>query len=469
MGPKCLQNVRLLLRVLLFAIVVCLLGTGVRVAIAQTITYQGEVGTTAASTTGQPFWLRANEYGRIDPESANGYVRVKATGQTDTSRTWEARSGVELLGRWSTSETLHFSELFAGLRYRFIELRAGRQQNTIGPVRGGTLSAGSLIQSRNATPLPVISLGTAGYVSVPFTNGFAQVKGHYAHGWFSDDRFVENVYLHRKTAYLRLGAGRVVSATMGLVHNAQWGGTSPRVGKLPQDIGAYWDAVFAVSAGETAPEGEQTNVLGNHVGIFDLGSTVRLEKTKISAYHQHLFEDGSSYEWKNFPDGLYGLRWSSSQWSLVRAIQYELLYTKNQSGPVHPPGEDNYYNNFIYRSGWSSNGALIGSPLFLFEPSSKAESETVFSNRLVSHHLGVKGAVSSRLQYRVLGTWRRHFGTFGNPFPEPRTQMSFLLELTAAPFPIPALTVNGAVAVDTGEEFRDRVGLRLGITYSGER
>lgn len=471
MGLSCVQNVRSLFQVLLLAIVICLIGAfgdenqGV---IAQTVTYQGEMGATAASTDGQPFWLQANEYGQIDPESANGYARIGATARTDTSQAWDARAGIDLVGRWSDSETVHFSEVFTELRYRFIQFRAGRKHDPIGPVNGGTLSAGSLIQSRNATPLPVISLGTAGYVDVPFTNGFAQVKGHYAHGWFDDGRFVDNVYLHRKTAYVRLGAGRVVSATMGLVHNAQWGGTSPQDGTLPQDMGAYWDVVFATSAGEDAPEGEQVNVLGNHVGIFDLGSTVRLDGVTISGYHQHLFEDGSSYEWKNFPDGLYGLRWSSARWAFVDAIQYEFLYTKNQSGSVRPPGRDDYYNNFIYRSGWSSNGALLGSPLFLFD-SSRTGGETVFSNRLVSHHLGVKGTVFSGLRYRVLGTWRRHFGTFDNPLPTSRMQMSLLLGVTAAPFGTPSVEINGAVAADTGEAMNDRVGLRLGITYSDQR
>ncbi|PSQ96394.1 MAG: hypothetical protein BRD55_06935 [Bacteroidetes bacterium SW_9_63_38] len=466
------SDVRLLLRGAILVFTSCVLVEaliGETGAVAQTLKYRGEIATTVASTAGQPFWLRANEHGRIDAESANGYARIGATGRTDTSRVWEARAGLDLLGRWSASETAHFSELFAQLRYRFAQLRVGRRHSPIGPVKGGGLSTGSLIQSRNATPLPIVSLGTAGYIGVPHTNGFAEVKGHYAHGWFSNDRFVDNVYLHRKAAYLRLGKGRVVSATMGLVHNAQWGGMSPRSGKLPQEMEAYWNAVFAVSASEEdAPEGEQTNVLGNHVGIFDLGSTVRLGDAKVSAYHQHLFEDGSSYEWKNFPDGLYGLRWTGFQSPSIGAIQYEFLHTKDQSGPVHPPGEDNYYNNFVYRSGWSSSGTLLGSPLFLLDPS-QAEEEAVISNRIVSHHLGVRGVVSSALRYRLLGTWRRHFGTFDNPFPEPRTRMSFLLELTAVPFRTSAVEVSGAVAVDTGEAMNDRVGLRLGVTYSGQR
>jgi len=460
------------LRTTFSVVVVVLIGIlppGAGTVAAQTLTYQGTLGATAASTAGQPLWLRANEYGRIDPQSANGYVRVAGTGQTDTSRVWDARVGVDLLGRWSSSETVHFSELYTRLRYRFVQLRVGRRHNPIGPVNGGTLSTGSLIQSRNATPVPMVSVGTAGYVSVPFTKGLVQVKGHYAHGWFDDNRFVENVYLHRKAAYLRFGAGRRVSATMGLVHNAQWGGTSPADGTLPQDGADYLDVVIGARGPEDAPKGEQVNAIGNHVGIFDFGGTVRWDGFTVSGYHQHLFEDGSGFDkWDNVPDGLYGLRWRKAQEGIVSTIQYEFLYTKNQSGSIRPPGRDDYYNNFIYRSGWSSNGAVLGSPLMLYDPS-RTNTNTVYSNRVVAHHLGVAGWVSSRLQYRALATWMRHSGTFDYPFSTTQTQMSALLELTVLPFPTPEIEVTGAVAVDTGEIPDGRMGIQVGITYSGQQ
>jgi hypothetical protein len=437
-------------------------------AAAQTLTYRGTVGTTVASTQGQPLWLRANEYGRIDPASANGYVRGAAVGRTDTSRVWGAQVGASLLGRWSAAETLHFSQLYTKLRYRFVRFSAGRWHDAIGPVNAGALSTGSLMQSRNATPIPMISAGTAGYVGVPFTKGFVQVKGHYAHGWFDDRRFVDNVYLHRKAAYLRLGAGRRVSATMGLVHSAQWGGTSPQDGTLPQGLADYRDVVFTGSGGEGAPEGEQVNVLGNHLGIFDLGATVRGDAFTIRGYHQHLFEDGSGYDWENVPDGLYGIRWTGARWSLLDTVQYEFLYTENQSGTIRPPGRDDYYNNFVYRSGWTSNGALLGSPLFLYEPS-RIGRDAVYSNRIVAHHLGVEGHITARFRYRAVATWMRHAGTFDYPFRASQTQVSTLLEVRVLPFPTEAIEVGGAVAVDTGEVFDDRVGVQLGITYSGQQ
>ncbi len=445
------------------------LGNRKEEVMAQTLTYRGEVGMTAASTTGQPLWIRAKEYGGIDPESANGYVRLGGTGRTDTSRIWDARVGVGLLGRVSETETVHFSELYAQFRYAFLQLRAGRRPETIGPIQGGDLSSGSLIQSQNATPPPIIALETPGYIEAPFTKGLVEVKGQYAHGWFDDGRFVDDTYLHRKTAYLRVGHGRTVSATMGLVHNAQWGGTSPADGPLPRDFRDYLRVVIGTRGPENAPEGERINAIGNHIGIFDFGGTVQWDRFALNGYHQHLFEDGSSFdEWKNFPDGLYGLRWTDAHQAAINVIQYEFLYTKKQSGPIRPPGRDDYYNNFIYRSGWSSNRSLLGSPLFLFDPS-RPSGESVVSNRIVAHHVGVSGHPFPPLRYRAMATWMRHSGTYDHPFSEPQTQMAFLFGLRATPFEEQPLDVGGAVAVDTGDIFEDRVGLRLSLTYRGQR
>jgi hypothetical protein len=48
-----------------------------------------------------------------------------------------------------------------------------------------------------------------------------------SHGWFEEGRYVSNVWLHHKNAYLRLGGSLPVNIYYGFNHYAQWGGKSP--------------------------------------------------------------------------------------------------------------------------------------------------------------------------------------------------------------------------------------------------
>ena len=147
--------------------------------------------------------------------------------------------------------------------------------------------------------------------------------------------------------------------------------------------------------------------------------------------HDIPFEDGSGTRFWNFPDGVNTLSLSfkdRNRW--VTDILYEFVYTRNQSGPLHDRpatdeeveatggqtyvilgGEDNYFNNGVYRSGWTYHGMTIGLPLFL--PMFSGDDGIVMgvaSNSLVAHHFGIRGVAARKVPYKFLFTWSRHYG-----------------------------------------------------------
>ena len=95
-------------------------------------------------------------------------------------------------------------------------------------------------------------------------------------------------------------------------------------------------------------------------------------------------------------------------------------------------GTDNYYNHYIY-AGWQHWGMGIGNPLVM-SPIYNDDGEIVFkSNRLQGHHLGIMGTPCADLQYRILLSFTRNWGTYSLPFYEIKKNGNALIELTYTP------------------------------------
>ena len=96
------------------------------------------------------------------------------------------------------------------------------------------------------------------------------------------------------------------------------------------------------------------------------------------------------------------------------------LYTDPNSGAVYyvSGGADNYYNNYLFRSGWINYGRTIGIPLFF--PRGTAEGTWnrtsvtmgIWSNLLKAHHLGLSGSLFHLLPYKLMLTYSESYGTF---------------------------------------------------------
>jgi hypothetical protein len=318
-------------------------------------------------------------------------------------------------------------------------------ERTLGTT-AGELSSGSLALSQNARPMPMLLLSVPEYTNVPFTKGYLQFKGTYAHGWFGEGRFMSDALMHEKSFYLR-GGSKKIKAYAGLVHLVVWGGEHPTFGKAPISARDYFRVISSSAGVNLAPDGgnpifgEQINVLGDNLGVFDFGINASLKHADVKFYYQIPYEDWSGTRfWKN-RDQLVGISLKNkTDFPFITAFSYEYLNTKYQSGPgftdpqANDPydnfgydygGRDNYYNNYLYRSGWTFQDRILGTPLFFTkarmqnympgftDPDINRFDFNIINNRIVAHHLGIKGRINPQIEYKFLATFSRNHGTYG--------------------------------------------------------
>ena len=160
----------------------------------------------------------------------------------------------------------------------------------------------------------------------------------------------------------------------------------------------------------------------------------------------------------------------------LRSVVFEYLYTKYQSGPVyhdhtvgrndHLGGRDDFYNHYIY-TGWQHWGQAIGNPLYRSPIYNEDGSIAFTDNRFMAFHLGFDGQPTPRLDYRVLTTYQKGWGTYNNPFTKAYKNLSFLVE---AKYKFNHnWTVRGGYAMDFGSEkmYGHNAGFQLTVTKSG--
>jgi hypothetical protein len=155
------------------------------------------------------------------------------------------------------------------------------------------------------------------------------------------------------------------------------------------------------------------------------------------------------------------------------------MYTKNQSGvdnmvpsptPEDPyrmvslDGDDKYFNHFVYSSGYTHYGQMMGTPLFVPIIDSNGMSHGFRSSRMWMHHLGLKGWLNSSLSWKTMLTYSKNFGEHHTPFPSPQSEFSFLAEMIYH-FPNLPLQLMAAFAGDAGDRFEKRYGGSLGIKW----
>ncbi|WKN33471.1 capsule assembly Wzi family protein [Porifericola rhodea] len=411
------------------------------------------------------------------------------------------------------SSSIFIQQGYATFQYDFLKLIIGKKERTVG-THANDLSSGSLAISQNAAPIPQILLEVPQYTSVPFTKGYLQFKGTYAHAWLNDQRFIDDSFLHEKSLYVRLGKFKF-KPYAGLVHFVIWGGQHPTAGEVPSSFRDYL-RVITSSSGEGISSngnpifGEQLNALGDNLGILDVGANLSLKSLKLQLYYQKPYEDRSGTRFLKNRDGLLGLSVHNNNAgsAFISKLNYEYVNTLYQSGPgLTDPrpndygnfgykygGRDNYYNNYLYRSGWTYKSHILGTPLFFTkertqtyikdfsDPDSNKFDFNIVNNRVVAHHIGFGGRLIPQLEYKLLATTTLNYGTYGgqnggiqkwesrtNPdyiyeFSPPLRQNYLLLETT---FKVnQTLKISMIYTMDTGE-LSENKGLMLGIKWSG--
>jgi hypothetical protein len=459
---------------LIFCVCLLLLST---IAKAQSDTIKYEVGFTGVASTGAyaPFWLQSANYGQISasPNSANMNVGF--------SKDFNKKSAVfdygfkadVLLQTYDNKTKAYFHEAYLKARLSVLDLIVGAREEQLG-TQDSSLSCGGFLFSKNARPMPKITLGIERFTPVPFTKGYLEVKGAVAHGWFTDNIGGTNILLHHKYIYFRAGGSLPFHFQYGVDHVAQWGGNVPGIGQQPTSLSDYLKIVMGSSGGSSALETDQINALGNHIISQSMKVEYSISNFSLSGYWQNISEDSPKFmtNTMNKPDGLWGVTIRNNCFPVIKGLLYEYLNTTDQSGPFHDKdgivygGADNYFQNGIYQNGWTYFSRTIGTPFISSPVYNKNGGVAVVNNRVQVHHLGLEGAVQG-YNYKALCSFSKNYGNYGAPYPEMIRNTSLLLEVKKQFPKLSNIELGCSVGADIGKLYGNSVGCMVSVRKRG--
>ena len=414
--------------------------------------------------------------------SSAGYQRYKGDGQFEVQKQHPARAWIQ--------------QAYLAAKYRSLFAVAGQTYKS-SPIVNGKLSSGDLVWSNNARPPVGLCAGFFNFQNIPFTRGWVQINGEFGYFREFDDKWLENHYnyynhfittdkwLHYKSLHLRTNPNQPVVFTIGAQSACQFGGTATyyengqvtRTVKMDADAKAFFRTFIAGSGGKSAGD---SFVEGNHLGSWDIALEGNLKGGKqLRAYTQWLWEDGSGIGKMNGFDGLWGLEYRNSVGQpLIEGAVIEYIDFTNQSGPIHwtpndrlgtpitghSSGADDYYNNYIY-NGYQSRGMSIGSP-FVKSPLYNLDGYMRYrENVMRGFHAAVKGWFNNNWSYRLMGSYRK---TWGTPFmPRASSADDFSMMVEANYHTRKGWIFQAQAAMDHGTLYGNNWGAMLGITYNG--
>ena len=464
------------------------------------IKYTAEVGTIISSNGETPFWLRANQYGTVPLTSPIVTLRgiissdyKKAITKEDQYKLskFDWGYGLNIVGNVGKENQFLIPEAYVKAKYGAFEIYAGRRKEIFGLV-DSTLSSGSYIWSGNALPIPKIQISTPNFVPLGITKGFLSFKGNYAHGWFENDRTdVKNFYLHQKSLYFRLGKPDwKFHFYGGFNHQVQWGGelkypdpdklySINGQGQIGSSFNDYLNVVTGRSlagVGDTTKNGinDATNRGGNHLGTVDFGFEINTDKINVLFYRQSIYEDGSLAYLNNITDGLNGisitLKKSSNSKINLQKVTFEYLNTTSQGGKTGGEatnsrlrGQDNYFNNGVYRNGWSYNQNSIGTS-FINNVSTTSLTSLFFNNTQVqAFYFGILGQVNETITTEIRLSYSKNFGSYSIPFDKSKEQFSGVIKILKSLRKYNNATAFVNVAFDSGSLFSSSFGGYFGV------
>lgn len=427
-----------------------------------------ELSSFVSSETELPFWMAANTRGLVrNQDNAGLILGFNSDFSKHDSNQIDFAFGSTFYGFSSNEKTkLEINELFAVAQYKKIRLTAGSKHESI-RYNGLSSSNGNIIFSGNTRPMPGISLETAEYIPILFDGKLsfhAELEEYFLH----DNRFVDDAQLHHKSLTFRIETSKKSNLTVGVEDYAIWAGTSPELGKLPSGFDDFLRVIGGLSGSGDAPEGDVINALGNHIGAYRVAYQNNSEKTAWEIYWSHPFEDTSGRELNNLEDGLYGLFLDFKKpESILSHLLFEFTYTKNQSGKGQIHGFDDFFNNTIYRSGYTFFGRAIGSPFFT--PAEEDENgivKGIVNNSFIAYHTGFGGKLANNLKYKTWLSYSINDGTKGTPFPNGRNQFSGLVDLNYATPKLP-FSISLGLGVDGGSLLNDSFGMYIKLIKMG--
>ncbi len=423
----------------LFILLLLIYQIGFAQEVFKKIQIQTTLGSIISSDSTTPFLLRSNQYGIVPLKSGLGYLNISIKKEYDSLYTTTDRKlkkfgygyGIETHLNVGRVNKVLLPVAHIKIRYGAFELYGGRRREIQGLVDTlGTM--GSYIWSGNALPMPKIEISIPTYTPI-IKNGLIAIKGNFAHGWFGKGDSVQNVWLHQKSFYARIGRPAwKIHLIGGFNHQVQWGGypTKPfydaiskqTITKFGTDFATFikmatgvrlnkngvgWANQPGVSANEAG------NRVGNHIGTADIGFVTKAYNSTISVYKQSIFEDGSLFYLSNIEDGLYGVSLNHNA-GILRHLTIEYLYTMSQGGDAFEfqpqlRGRDNYFNNSLYMDNWTYRSQNIGTSLITLNNNNGKL--RYFDNRVKATHISLYYSIRD-LSFKTQILQSQNYGTY---------------------------------------------------------
>lgn len=468
----------------------------------------------ASSKTLAPYMLGSWNYGRY-VEGSGIWQEAGLSKPLDLSRRFSWSAGIDYIAgvaakthydRWDASSSkwtsnvahmpyVRLQQLFAEIKYRSVFLNVGMKQ-THSVLIDDRLSSGDLVRSNNAAPIPGISAGFLDFQDIPFTNGWVQIDGEIMYGKMMDSGFKKsefnlysgveaiNLWYNYKRCYFRTNPDKPFHVTVGMQAAGMFGGSSRvfQKGEVTSSVRRGFRLKDAIQMFIPIEDGGEAYYTGNHLGSWDLKACYRFrDGSKLNAYFEWPWEDGSGIGKMNGWDGLWGVQYEFSKRGAITKALFEYLDFTNQSGPIHfdpddvkenpisghAQGGDNYYNNDFYGA-YSNYGMSIGTP-FLVSPIYNLNGALGFlHNKGRGFHAAVEGSPCDIIDYRAMVGYELAGGSGWTPAFKRLHSVSAMVEAVSRPFrKLPGMKLSLRMALDTGTLRGNNFGAQIGVSYDG--
>lgn len=479
---------------------------------SSSVLYSASIVNVMGSGDFAPHYLTANRHGLIT-QSADVMLLADIRKPLDTSKRLSWGAGAEAAVGWTEQTTyqrynahdnawaerdrngrrLLLQQLYAEVKYRSLFLTGGIKQHKSKMLTEG-LTSGDLTESANPSAMPEVRAGFVDFQNIPFTNGWVQINGEVSYGWFTDGGWWRNHFNYYdghltsgsvrsyRYLYLRTKPTQPFSVTVGAQCATVFGGTRRRYVDGQLHSTTVHSKKFSDYVEAFLPTSDKEDFrLGNTLGSWDLSARYALRNgTKLRAYFQWPWEDGSGIGRRNGFDGLWGLEYTAPASGWVDGAVVEYLDFTNQSGPLHwAPGDhpgtdltgsctgaDDYYNNVYYNS-YAFYGMAMGSPMFRSPVFNTDGNPQFLATRMRGFHLALCGTPIERLSYRVMAGYRRAWGNGYLSFPKPVHATSFMAEACYSIASLRGLNVKLALALDHGRLTGNNSAVELTVCYNG--
>lgn len=423
--------------------------TAIQTTFAQEKQLRLEIEGQAIGTTNDvvPFWMRSNQFGSVPVEGASASFIGRAYKEYEkgTSQTFDWGAGFEGRVNAGSDSRLLLIEGYAKAKAGIFQLKAGRTRDVMGLNGDTILTSGNFSISGNALGVPKIEISIPEYYTIPIWDGLFAFKGNFSHGWMGRKRILDtvafnsyakifsgtnhpNTYLHQKSFYGRLGKQDWRFKLYGGFNHLVFWGSEKKIYGDGYDLSSLETFLYVATGkayGDTT-NGIPRSKIGNQLGSIDIGMEYNFDNIKLFIYRQNFYDVGALAKLANIRDGLNGISIQNLKTNTGESFRwnkmiFEFLYTKNQAGELWSKktksGDENYYNNYFYKNGWSYNGVGLGTPFISTKTSTRegqaSDPDNYFiNNRVIAFHAGLNVSIYSWDIISKL-SYSRNFGTYG--------------------------------------------------------